>query len=308
MAKLLNLGSLCIDLVYSVPSIAGAGETIASNERQLFAGGKGLNQSVAAACGGARVAHFGAVGEDGDMLLDTLAERGVDIGGVLRLPGPSGHAVIQVDSQGQNAIVISGGSNRNLPDDLLASVIAALEPGDWLLLQNEINGVGEAMRAASEAGAKVAFNLAPPDARIHEYPIELLSLLIVNEPEAQALAGVADSADAFAVLVERYPTVTTVLTQGKDGLLVYNAQARTRCRMGAFSVEPVDETAAGDSFVGYLLAGLVAGQQIAEALPTASAAGALAVTKEGAAPSIPIREEVADVLSKLELSAPLTEI
>ncbi len=307
MAKLLNLGSLCIDLVYSVPSLAGAGETIASTERQLFAGGKGLNQSLAAALGGARVAHFGAVGDDGDMLLDTLAERGVEIDGVLRLPGPSGHAVIQVDSQGQNSIVISGGSNRNLPEDLLTSVIAALEPGDWLLLQNEINGVGEAMRAAAEAGARVAFNLAPPDARIHEYPIDLLSLLIVNEPEAQALARVGDSADAFAVLVDRYPSVTTVLTQGKDGLLFYDAQAQTSYRMGAFSVEPVDETAAGDAFVGYLLAGLVAGQKITEALPQASAAGALAVTKEGAAPSIPTREDVADLLTELTLSAPLSE-
>ncbi len=308
MARLLNLGSLCIDLVYGVPALAGAGETIASTERQVFAGGKGLNQSLAGALAGASVMHFGAVGEDGDMLLDILRSQDVDVTGVLRLPGPSGHAVIQVDNAGQNAIVISGGSNRNLPGSLLDTMLGALEAGDWVLLQNETNDVGTAMRAAADAGAKVAFNLAPPDERIHDYPIDALSLLIANEPEACALARTAESAQAFDALIDRYPDVSIVMTRGKDGLCFYDAASQTRQQMGAYSVQPVDETAAGDAFVGYLMAGLVSGASISDALPKASAAGALAVTREGAAPSIPNAAAVADMLARATLSAPLSEL
>ncbi len=308
MAKLLNLGSLCIDLVYAVPTLAGAGETIASTDRQVFAGGKGLNQSLAAALAGAEVKHFGAVGDDGDMLLDVLEAGGVDATGVLRLPGPSGHAVIQVDDAGQNSIVISGGSNRSLPSSLLDTALGTVAAGDWKLLQNEINDVGIAMQAAADAGARVAFNLAPPDERIHDYPIEALSLLIVNEPEACALAQTSESAQAFDALVARYPGVSLVLTMGKDGLRFYDAETRQRHQMGAYTVQPVDETAAGDAFVGYLMAGLVGGASIAAALPRASAAGALAVTREGAAPSIPDAASVADMLESAELSAPLSEL
>ena len=308
MAKLLNLGSLCIDFVYGVPTLAGAGETIASTDRQVFAGGKGLNQSLAAALAGARVMHFGAVGDDGDMLLDVLQSQDVDVEGVLRLPGPSGHAVIQVDDAGQNAIVISGGSNRSLPGSLLDTMLGALEAGDWVLLQNEINDVGVAMQAAADAGAHVAFNLAPPDERIHDYPIEALSLLIVNEPEACALAQTAESAQAYDALVERYPGVSIVLTMGRDGLRFYDAASQKRHQMGAYTVQPVDETAAGDAFVGYLMANLVDGASIAEALPKASAAGALAVTREGAAPSIPSAAAVADMVESAALSAPLSEL
>ncbi len=280
-----------------MPSLVSAGETIASHERQVFAGGKGLNQSLAAARAGARVHHYGAVGEDGEILMQALLAQGVDTGGVLQLAGPSGHAVIQVDSAGQNAIVISGGSNRQLSRDLFAKALAELNPGDWVLLQNEINDVDVVIHMAAEQGAQVAFNVAPPDARIHSYPIDLLALLIVNEPEAQALASVADTASAFRTLIQRFPHTHLVLTRGKEGLWVYDAQAQSCMQMSAFKVQPVDETAAGDAFVGYLLAGLVAGKTLSDTLIRASAAGALAVTTQGAAPSIPSSSAVDTLLA-----------
>ena len=296
MAKLVNVGSLCIDLVYPVPSIVQAGETLASGTRQVFPGGKGLNQSIAAARAGAQVNHFGAVGDDGDMLLEQLQQEGVDTAGVQRLTGPSGQAIIQVDPQGQNAIVISGGSNRQLSSELINQAVAQLQPGDWVLLQNEVNDVGQIMVQASETGAHIAFNVAPPDERIFDYPIELLKLLVVNEPEAMALAGHDTPEAAFASLVVRYPQTHVVLTRGKDGLMCYDADSRQQHEMGTFEVTAVDETAAGDAFVGYLLAALVEGKPLLEAMPMASAAGALAVTAAGAAPSIPSAEAVAALL------------
>ena len=302
LAKLVNVGSLCIDFVYSVPSLVKAGETVASVQRQVFAGGKGLNQSLAAARAGAGVAHFGAIGTDGDMLLEQLRADGIDVEGVLRLEGPSGHAVIQVDTAGHNAIVISGGSNRAIPDTLIAQALDCLEPSDWLLLQNEINDVDRVIRQAADQQANIALNVAPPDQRIGQYPLELLRLLVVNEPEAMALAGVTETAAAFAALVQAYPQTSTVLTMGKDGLLCFDASQGSQTQWAAFNVAPVDETAAGDAFVGYLLAGLVSGQTLEQALPKASAAGALAVTREGAAPSIPMSTEVDELLRQQSLS------
>jgi ribokinase len=297
VSKLVNVGSLCIDFVYSVPSLVKAGETVASAQRQVFAGGKGLNQSLAAARAGAHVEHYGAVGDDGDLLLAVLAAEGIDDNGVLRLDGPSGHAVIQVDRQGQNAIVISGGCNRRLSDELFHKAVASMQEGDWLLLQNEINDVDRVMHLAADQGAKIAFNVAPPDERIFGYPLELLALLIVNEPEAMALAKCDSPEAAFAELITAYPQTSLLLTQGKDGLMFYDAQTGQRARMAAFAVQPVDETAAGDAFVGYLMAGLVTGLELTETLAQASAAGALAVTQEGAAPSIPAASAVAALMN-----------
>jgi ribokinase len=307
LSKLVNVGSLCIDLVYSVPSIVAAGETIASGERQVFAGGKGLNQSLAAARAGASVSHFGAVGEDGDMLLAVLRGECVDVAGVQQLDGPSGHAVIQVDANGQNAIVISGGSNRRLSAELIEQALAGLQAGDWVLLQNEINDVDVVMRKAAERGAAVAFNVAPPDERIRQYPVELLRLLVVNEHEAMALAGETTSAAAFDSLAMRCPQTHIVLTKGKHGLLFRDADRATTLSMQAFSVQAVDETAAGDAFVGYLLAGLVGGLPIDDTLLRASAAGALAVTAQGAAPSVPTAAAV-DELLRTQNPPPIREI
>ena len=112
MPKLVNLGSLCVDNVYRVGSIAAAGETVASASHDVFPGGKGLNQSIAAARAGAQVVHVGCVGGDGDWLRDTLAAEGVDVSGVRIVDGSSGHAVIQVNDRGENAIVIAGGATE----------------------------------------------------------------------------------------------------------------------------------------------------------------------------------------------------
>ena len=305
MPKLVNLGSACVDHVYRVSELVGAGETSSSLSHEVFPGGKGLNQSLAAAKAGARVHHFGAIGPDGQLLSDVLAEAGVDVNGLLqRDEVSSGHAVIQVNDRGENAIVIAGGANRTISDAERASVAGDLEPGDWLLLQNEINDLPAAFELSRDSGARVAFNLAPVDGREADYDLSSVDLLIVNDIEARALVpdavAAANDAEVASWLAERYPGMEVVLTAGGDGLHYATGSGKNAVleSHAAIPVQPVDETAAGDAFIGYLMAGLLAGESVSDALRLASAAGACAVTVPGAASSIPTRESVQALLAE----------
>ena len=286
MPKLVNLGSLCIDHVYRVPTIAGPGESMASRSYDVFAGGKGLNQSLAAARAGAAVAHVGCVGKDGEWLRDVLAAEGVDASGVRVADGPSGHAAIQVDDAGQNAIAVAGGANRALGEEDFERAFGQIGPGDWLLLQNEINDLPIVLGEARRRGCAVAFNVAPVDGREAHYDLASVNLLIVNEIEAAALAdGQAVPREAARLLRERVPNADIVLTLGSAGLI--HAGPAGVSELPAYAANAVDETAAGDSFIGFFMASVLAGQPMPEALRMGAAAGALAVTKAGAASSIP---------------------
>lgn len=292
MASLINIGSLCTDYVYSVPSLVLAGETLASTQRQVFPGGKGLNQSIAAARAGCSVLHYGAVGADGGHLVRYLEDFGVDVSGIHQGDVASGHAFIQVDPEGQNAIVIHGGSNQTLSTTLWEDAIESSQSDDWLLLQNETNGIADMILAADKKGLQTAINLAPADPAVRELPLDKVDLLIVNEAEGCMLAAVEDDVEAFQVLAAQYPSTTLVMTLGRDGLRYLDRNSEHQGELGTFTVQAVDETAAGDAFVGFLMAALVGGLSFAAALTRASAAGALAVTRAGAAPSIPGLEEV----------------
>ena len=292
MPKLINLGSLCVDNVYSVDTIATAGETVASRNHAVFPGGKGLNQSLAASKAGAKVHHIGCVGEDGNWLKEILADAGVAVGDIRQIKTRSGHAVIQVDSAGQNSIVISGGANRSIQALDRDIAFALMQSGDWLLLQNEINDIEAILEEAGDRGVNVAFNVAPVDGREENYCLDDVGLLIVNEVEAAALAQQPDPDTALDALCDRYPAAHVVLTLGREGLR--HGIGDHRDKLAAYRVNAVDETAAGDAFVGYLMAGLLSGEEYTKALLLGSAAGALAVTQEGAASSIP---DYADVLA-----------
>ncbi len=302
MSRLINFGSLCVDWVYQVPNLVAAGETIASVGRAVHPGGKGLNQSIAAALAGAEVAHFGAVGDDGAALIEALVNAGVDTRGILQLQDGSGHAVIQVDTDGRNAIVIYPGANRSIPQSHWRFMLDSMAVGDWLLVQNETNDVGEVLSQARQRGIKIAANLAPADDRIAEYPIEHVALLIVNEVEAMALAQRSDVQSAFAELRQRYPHIDVVLTLGGDGLWYAMADQPSAFYLESHEVDAVDETAAGDAFIGYLMAALLAHTSLPEALVLASAAGALAVTQAGAASSLPARDDVEAMRRRTPLS------
>lgn len=291
--KILNIGSLNIDKVYLVPRFVAPGETLTALRMDTFAGGKGLNQSVALARAGAEVYAAGAVGDDGRFLVDLLRDSGANVDHLQILDGvPTGHAVIQVAPGGQNCIIISAGANRELSEAYIDKTLAGFGVGDILLLQNETNNVAYAIRRARERGMSIAFNASPIDDKLFTCPLELVDYLIINEIEGKAIAGI-DSTDYDAILsalLRKFPSATVVLTLGGDGVLYGKGEARARHDI--YPVPVVDTTAAGDTFCGFFLASLAKGLSPAEALERASMASALAIQAKGAAPSIPTWSDV----------------
>ena len=288
---ILSLGSLNIDHVYQVDHIARSGETLACHRYDQFSGGKGLNQSIAAARAGASVKHVGCMGQDGVWLAELMRESRIDVAGIQVRDVPTGHAMIQVSRQGDNSIVIHGGANREVAPVQLREAFE--EPSiSWLLLQNETNLVMEAMEMAVRRGIPIALNPAPVDARVmHEYPLSQVSLLIVNEVEAELLTGQTSKADMLDQLHAKYPDTVVVLTLGREGASVISRSGTLTQR--GHEVDVVDTTAAGDTFVGYFVACLDRGGALEQALKEANQAAAQCVTRVGAAPSIPQYGELA---------------
>ena len=197
---------------------------------------------------------------------------------------PTGHAIIEVNPQGENSIIILGGANRAVSPETVEAALAKVDAGDILLLQNEINGLDAIIRRAADKGLRILFNPAPMEAAVKELPLHLLDTLIVNEGEGRALGGDMDALRAA------YPRQKILLTQGSRGATLWTGSERLF--QPAFPVKAVDTTAAGDCFLGYYAAALAENLPYADALRLASAASALAVQRQGAAPSIPIRREV----------------
>lgn len=291
--KALCFGSLNIDYTYRVDHFVQPGETLAADSLQVFSGGKGLNQAIALARAGAETCMAGAVGEDGRFLLEELAAAGVctDHVGVLQQVR-TGNAIIQNDKTGDNCILLYGGANRAVTEAQVDAVLQHFGAGDWLLLQNEINQLPYIMRQAHARGMKIAFNPSPMEARVLEYPLESVDLFLLNRVEAAQLAG-TDGADGQALLAAlrgRFSRAAVVLTLGADGA-VYTDGAET-VQQAAYPVQAVDTTAAGDTFTGFFLAARMRGEGAPRAMELASRAAAIAVTRRGAAPSIPTFAEV----------------
>ena len=289
--KILNFGSLNLDFVYSVRHFVRPGETISSTGRQIFCGGKGLNQSAALAKAGANVFHAGKIGAGGEMLLACLKEAGADTRYVLcDEEAETGHTIIQVDESGQNCIILFGGTNRLITPEEAEHVLKDFGEGDILLLQNEISSVPEIMRKAAGKGMRIALNPSPISEELFRYPLELVTWFLLNEIEGYELTGRKEPEEIADELLRRYPQSRVVLTLGKDGVLYRDAELTAR--HGIYRVNRVDTTAAGDTFTGYFLAGEAEGIPVAETLRRASVASSIAVSRAGAAPSIPRVEEV----------------
>ncbi|MGI9570564.1 MAG: ribokinase [Desulfobulbia bacterium] len=288
--KIINFGSLNIDRVYQVERLVRPGETITSRHYQEFAGGKGLNQSIALARGGVEVSHAGKIGTDGSFLVEFLAESGVDVSLVFTGHGQTGHAIIQVDVNGENSIVLFAGENRTLTIEEVGSVIDRAEIGDYLLLQNEINFIEEIIKLGSAKGLNIVFNPAPITPDVLTLPLDQIKWLIVNEVEGKAIAGKSEPSQIMDEIVERYPTLSLVLTLGGRG--VHYGDSQSRYFVPAEEVEPIDTTAAGDTFIGYFIAEIVRGSPVVESLITANKAASLCVTRPGAADSIPRLSEL----------------
>lgn len=289
--NILCFGSLNIDHVYQVGHIVRPGETISSHGYAQHLGGKGLNQSIALARAGAKVQHAGCIGPDGTVMRDWLGSNGVDVGFLRQVGVPSGHAIIQVEQSGNNSIVLFSGANASLERPWIDEVIAAQAPGSWLLLQNEVNELAYLMDAAHRQGLRIALNPSPISDELTQAPLDLANLFLLNEIEGEALTGKQHPDEIIASLRAQYPAAAFVLTLGKAGALY--ADSGSLFRVDAVPVRAVDTTAAGDTFTGYFLHAWTSGASPADALALAARAASLAVSREGASPSIPFAGELA---------------
>jgi len=288
--RVLNIGSLNLDHVYNVDHIVQPGETEATGEMNIFLGGKGMNQSVALAKAGVSVYHGGMIGDDGQPFLDACTEFGVHADYIRRIDTKSGHAIIQIDKNAQNSILLYGGANQKLTAEYVDAVLADFGAEDVLLLQNEVNMLPYIVDKAYEKGMQIALNPSPFNEKLDAVDMGKISIFLLNEVEGFQLTGLTEPDAIVAKLLELYPHARIVLTLGKDGA-VY-ADKEQKHFQPIFKVKAVDTTAAGDTFTGYFLAGLSEGLPIEEVLRMSAKASSIAVTREGAVPSIPYREEV----------------
>ena len=291
--KILNFGSLNIDYTYDVDHFVRGGETLSSKALHLFPGGKGLNQSIAASRSGADVWHAGAVGKsDGEFLIKQLNEAGVNTDYVKRLEVPSGHAIIQRQPDGGNCILLFGGSNQEITRRMADEVLEHFGKGDYLLLQNEISEVGYIMKQAAEKGMRIVLNPSPMDEKIGKLPLETVDYFLLNEVEAESLCG--EGANRPEAMMEKltkgFPKAKIVLTLGSQGSLYWDGEKMIK--QPCYKVKAVDTTAAGDTFTGFFIGGLSQGMEGVKALDWAARAAAVAVSRAGAATSIPSKEEV----------------
>lgn len=290
--KILNFGSLNIDYVYNVDHILVGGETLSAKDRNVYCGGKGLNQSLALARAGMDVWHAGAIGKvDGEILSEVLKESQVNTEYVKVLEEvSSGHTFIQVDSQGQNSILVFGGSNHQISKEQVDETLSHFEAGDFLILQNEINEIPYIMEQAHQKGIKIVLNPSPMDDKIYQMPLDHVDFFLLNEIEAGQLAQGETDQDLLESMVNTYPGAHIIMTVGSRG--AYYAHQDIREHHDIFKVDVVDTTAAGDTFTGYFLSSFINGKTPAECLRFASAASAIAVSRAGASTSIPYFEEV----------------
>ncbi len=280
-----NLGSINIDHIYRVPHFPAPGETLLSDSYAKGLGGKGANQSIAIARADGQVVHIGAIGEDALWTLDLLAKAGVDVSGIAVLESPTGHAIINVDTSGENCIVLVEGANILLSEGQISAALAQAKSGDWLLLQNEVNNGPFAAKLARAKGLKVAYVAAPFEAAKVQEMLPFTDLLSVNEGEAASVCA------ALGVSEDEIPVEKLLITRGRAG--VSYRDGASRFTQAAFTVDAVDTTGAGDTFMGFFLAQLDGGKSPQEALRMAAAAAALKVTKKGTAEAIPLMEDVA---------------
>lgn len=288
--KLLDFGSLNIDHTYQLPHLVRPGETLASDSYHKSEGGKGFNQAVALAKAGQEVYLAGAIGQDGLFLRDYLQELGVHTEHLCVLDAPTGHAMIQLDTEGQNCIILFGGTNGMITEAMIDEVLADFGAGDYLLLQNEISHVDSIICAAHAKGMHIILNPSPMSPELLTWPLELVEWFILNEIEGADITGKTQPEEMLDELLRRYPACHVVLTLGERGS-VY-ADATQRIAQSIVPAHTVDTTAAGDTFTGYFIHALLQGEAIQQALKTAACASAITVSRPGAGRSIPAAEEV----------------
>lgn len=286
-------GSINLDLVVAVPRLPTAGETVSGPDHQVFAGGKGANQALAARRAGAQVSMVGAVGTDtfADLALENMKRAGVDLAGVRALDGATGLALIGVDQAGENQIIVASGANARVDAAWLGG---AFLMSSILMLQGEapFPQVQAAMNVARQQNVSVFWNPAPVPAAVSAADLDLVDTLVVNETEALEMAealGLPGDPEAFIDHVAT-PSRRVVVTLGANGVVA--GLGDLRVGFGAPEVDVADTTGAGDAFCGALAAALDEGIPFKRAIRHGVAAGALACTVTGAQQSSPLKEDI----------------
>ena len=297
MNKIIVIGSSNTDMVVRSEHLPRPGESVVGGGFMMAGGGKGANQAVAVARMGHRVIFAAALGDDmfGDAALSGYQRFGIDTSFIVRKDTPSGVALIMVDSEGQNSISVALGANNALTIDDVLPALEQIDAGDIVLLQLEIPmaTIEAVVAIASAKGAKVILNPAPA-ATVSENILSKLYLITPNQTEAQTLTGIEVKDEVTANLAAQVlcsrGVDRVVITMGSLGAYLY--EDGKGVIIPAKRVAAVDTTAAGDVYNGALCAALAEGMTLVEALNFATKASAISVTRVGAQPSVPTREEV----------------
>jgi ribokinase len=260
------------------------GETLSCSDYQIYPGGKGLNQSIAIALAGGSAIHLGKIGKDGEWLLEILKSFGVNTDFLLTSEKPTGHAMIQVNSAGENAIVLHGGANESITVDEINQGLSLATEDDFLLIQNELNNIPYIIEEARRRKLRLAFNAAPITEAVNNYPLDKLDLLFVNEIEGSQLSGTTDSLLIAETLALRFPNTRVILTLGENGSIYRFGQ--DIIVQPAIEVKKVtDTTGAGDAFTGTFLAYFSKDEDARRSLEKAAEAAAHCISRQGATPA-----------------------
>lgn len=283
--KILNFGSLNIDIFFRVENIVKPGETISAKSIEKRPGGKGLNQSVALSKSFENVYHAGSVGDDGIFLIDYLKSENINTKYIKKSDKLTGNAIIQVDDKGENSIVLYKGANFDNDKKFIDEVLNDFSKDDILLLQNEISSMKYLIDKAYEKGMKIVLNPSPITDEIKEFDFNKIDLLLVNEIEAKDIANKDNIDESINYFMATYPNINLIVTLGSKGSIFVNKNEKIK--QEGIKVESVDSTGAGDTFTGFFVSYFYQGKNVRDCLKFASLASALSVTKSGASISIP---------------------
>lgn len=299
--KVLIFGSINKDYVFSVDHIVNPGETINCFENSNYWGGKGFNQAVAVAQGGADTSFACKIHSSDKLEITELLKKYGIFNGYINIGDKlTGHAIIQIDKAGQNSIIVSPGTNRTITDDFVEQTLAGFSKGDVLLLQNEINNLPFIMKKAAEQGMHIVFNPSPFEKRLLDLPLNLVDTFVLNEIECKEFTGETDYSKMQDKMMSLFPQSKLVLTLGKHGVIYRDKDVALT--HGIYDVPVVDTTAAGDTFTGFFVASFYNTYDPKESLRIASIASSLAVSRKGAIPSIPnISEVLSSDLKEIKL-------
>ena len=296
MNKIIVIGSFNLDFVFLVDRFVLPKETYHAHGMEMHFGGKGFNQAVALGRSYPQVFYAANVNEKEKYLRDVLKENHVNDKFLRLVTSPTGMAFIQVNKEGENAILLNKGANFKFDLEQFVEILSHFNEGDTLVLQNEINELKTLIDLAHNRHLKIALNQSPFNQDILKLPLQYIDYLFINELEGEMLTNKKETDEILEVCKTLIPNCEVVLTLGSQGACVLKDNQITK--KNTYKVEAIDSTGAGDTFTGFYLSSRVQNKSIEESLQMANAAAALSVTKKGAMDSIPSLDEVEKFIKK----------